>query len=274
MTYSLNSPLYSGPHPVSRAIAIADDPCDVVEEAIPALVIGDLSDTDQRVIDEHCDECGSCSELKQAWTSGLQPRDLPGENAIPEPAQALGLQTGHFGLMESPVGDLLMVVTDHGVADVSYLARHSREDRFAELERRGIIATERPARVSDVRSQLDEYFAETRTRFSLPIDLQGVSSFTRRVLEATHDVPFGDIRTYKGIATAIGKPSASRAVGNALGRNPIPVIVPCHRVVRADGSMGRYTGGADIKRVLLDLEGVSFDATGSERRQPGIPGLT
>ncbi|MEA2584044.1 MAG: methylated-DNA-[protein]-cysteine S-methyltransferase, partial [Thermomicrobiales bacterium] len=84
----------------------------------------------------------------------------------------------------------------------------------------------------------------------------GVSPFTRSVLTATAEVPYGRLSTYRDIAQQVGRPSATRAVGNALGRNPIPVIVPCHRIVRSDASLGGYTGGLEIKERLLSLEGV------------------
>ena len=271
MTFSSNHQHPNTEGCVSTALAAADDPCEVVEEAIPALVIGDLSHSDEESIATHCESCRECAETLSTWETGLAEPDRPSEAAPPEPARAIGLHAGHYGLMESPVGDLLIVVTEDGVADVSYLASRDREERFAELEARGILATERSPVVEPVREQLREYFDAKRTTFSLPVDLYGLTPFTRNVLEATTDVPFGHVRTYQSIASAIGKPGASRAVGNALGRNPVPVIVPCHRVVRADGSMGWYTGGAHIKEALLGIEGVAFPAKGSA--QPGLPGI-
>ncbi len=112
--------------------------------------------------------------------------------------------------------------------------------------------------VSNAARQLHEYFGGHRERFDLPLDFTGVSPFTRTVLEATTEVPFGRLDTYRGIASRVGKPSATRAVGNALGRNPIPVVVPCHRIVRSDASLGGYTGGLQIKQRLLALEGVTL----------------
>lgn len=273
MTLSSNSQHPEPGGPVSTAIATAEDPCEVVEEAIPALVIGDLCLPDVSAVESHCAKCADCNDMRTAWEAGLSEPELPSEISIPEPAHALGMRIGHYGLMESPVGDLLIVVTDDGVADVSYLASHDREERFAELEERGILATERSPLVEPVRDQLREYFDEKRTTFTLPVDFYGVTPFTRSVLEATSTVPFGQVRTYQGIASTIGKPTASRAVGNALGRNPIPVIVPCHRVIRSDGTMGWYTGGSHIKEVLLGIEGLAFPVKGQSGRQPGLPGM-
>jgi methylated-DNA-[protein]-cysteine S-methyltransferase len=271
MTLSINHQHPETLDPVCAALKTADDPCEVVEEAIPAMVIGDLTRTDEHAVVEHCQECRSCAEQLGTWQEGLAEVPPPSEAAPPEPAPAIGLPQGHYGLMESPVGDLLLVVTDDGVAEIGYLANHSKDEEFAELEDRGILACERSAKVEPVREQLREYFAHKRHTFTLPVDLGGVTPFTRTVLEATSNVPFGHVLTYQGIAAAIGQPKASRAVGNALGRNPVPVIVPCHRVVRSDGSMGWYTGGAHIKEALLDIEGVTFASP--HRAQPVLPGL-
>lgn len=258
---------------IGAAIAEAADPCEVVEEAIPALVVGDLTQADESAIAAHVQMCRSCSELLtscETCMDALEPPDCPDATA-PDCTITLGLRRGRYGLMDSPLGDLMIVVTEDGVADIGYLVNHSRDEIFAELEDRGILATEGSSPVEPVRDQLREYFAHRRMDFTLPVDLFGVSPFTRDVLRATADVPFGEVRTYQGIASAIGRPSASRAVGNALGRNPVPVIVPCHRVVRSDGSMGWYTGGPHIKERLLDIEGVRFAA--ALQAQPALPGL-
>lgn len=268
MTHPVDSHVSAQPGTVCTALETADDPCEVVEEALPAMVIGDLTTEDEHAIEEHCVECRDCADIRSTWETGLAEPQPPPDLLSLSPARALGLHEGHYGLMESPVGDLLIVVTDDGVADISYLAHRDREERFAELEERGILATERSPVIEPVREQLREYFGHQRTDFSLPVDFVGLTPFTRQVLEATSHVPFGHVRTYRGIAEEIGKPKASRAVGNALGRNPVPVIVPCHRVVRADGSMGWYTGGPHIKEKLLDIEGVHF-----QKAQTGLPGF-
>jgi methylated-DNA-[protein]-cysteine S-methyltransferase len=271
MTLSFNHQHAHPQTPVCAALADCDDPCEVVEEAIPVMVIGDLERPDEAAIVSHCAYCRSCADQLATWETGLAEPPPPAVEERPVPARALGLKAAHYGLMESPVGDLLIVVTDDGVADVSYLANRDREELFSELEERGILASERASDVVPVREQLEEYFGHHRTTFSLPVDLTGLTPFTQQVLKATSHVPFGQVSTYQGIASAIGRPSATRAVGNALGRNPVPVIVPCHRVVRSDGSMGWYTGGAHIKERLLDIEGVRFAA--AHRAQPALPGL-
>ena len=110
-------------------------------------------------------------------------------------------------------------------------------------------------RLGPAEEQLTEYFGRRRPRFDLFVDLTGLGDFQRAVLDAASGLEFGETVTYTEIARRIGRPKASRAVGNALGRNPIPIIVPCHRVVRTDRTLGGYTGGLRYKRALLDIEG-------------------
>jgi len=117
---------------------------------------------------------------------------------------------------------------------------------------------EAPARLSGVRRDLDEYFAGRRRGFQTPIDWSLTSGFGRRVLRATFAIPFGGVSTYREIAAAAGSPNGSRAAGNALGHNPIPIVVPCHRVLRTGGGLGGYTGGVDRKERLLHIEGVQL----------------
>jgi len=104
------------------------------------------------------------------------------------------------------------------------------------------------------RQELFDYLRGRRAFFSVPVDFSGVRPFQRKVLELTHRIPFGETRTYSWIARAIGHPDARRAVGTALGRNPVPIIVPCHRVLRSDGGLGGYAFGLDMKSRLLGLE--------------------
>ena len=104
--------------------------------------------------------------------------------------------------------------------------------------------------------QLDEYFEGRLKRFRLPIDLRSITPFHRKVLDATAKIPFGRVLSYGEVARDIGQPTASRAVGNALGKNPIPIVIPCHRVIAAGGQLGGYTGGLRIKRALMRIEGI------------------
>ncbi len=137
---------------------------------------------------------------------------------------------------------------------------------------------EHPAATDEVRRQLDEYFAGDRTRFELKLDRRLMRGIARDVLAATARVPFGRTTTYGALAERIGRPRASRAVGNALGSNPIPIVVPCHRVLRAGGDVGGYAGGPSRKRRLLTLEGslparamlAALDGRWGEHRVSGV----
>ena len=156
--------------------------------------------------------------------------------------------------VDSPVGELLLAVTPRGLLHVGF----ANEDR--ELEMRRIAQTISPRLVravhaaDEVRRELEEYFAGRRTAFSLRLDRRLMSSFAREVLAATSKVPFGSVATYGEIATRIQRPGAARAVGAALGSNPIPIVVPCHRVVGAGGALTGYGGGLERKTYLLQLE--------------------
>jgi methylated-DNA-[protein]-cysteine S-methyltransferase len=111
-----------------------------------------------------------------------------------------------------------------------------------------------PARLDGAARELDEYFTGNRTRFDLPLDLRLTGGFRREVIEHLSEIGYGHRESYAAVAAAIGHPRAVRAVGSACARNPLPLVIPCHRVIRADGSIGQYVGGADAKKTLLTLE--------------------
>jgi len=250
------------PSLLERACSPDCDPCDLAEEAMPGLVVGDLTPPEESWLEEHVAHCGSCARMLDSFSECSSRLDAvldppPVRTAAPPSAAALlGLHEGRYGFMDTPVGPVLIVVTDRGVAEISYLAHTPTPDAIREIEQRGILVHERQQAVREVVDQLNQYIDGRLKVFHLPVDLYGVTDFTKQVLAATSRVPYGSCRTYGEIARAIGSPGASRAVGNALGRNPIPVVIPCHRIIRSDGSMGWYTGGPDIKRKLLDIEGV------------------
>jgi methylated-DNA-[protein]-cysteine S-methyltransferase len=154
------------------------------------------------------------------------------------------------------VGPLWVAVTDHGLAAVTF---GGREGEFAGWIARRLRSTaiRSAERTAAARRELDEYLAGRRTAFSLPVDLRHVTPFQRRVLEAARSVPRGHVVTYGDIGRRIGRPGAARAVGQALGSNPVPIVVPCHRVLASDGSLRGYSGrgGLRTKRRLLELEG-------------------
>ena len=173
------------------------------------------------------------------------------------PAAAdLGLLDVAYATLESPVGRLLLAATPRGLVRLAYLDSDEQEDAVLEqLARRvspRIVSFSR--RLDEPRRELDQYFAGARSRFDVALDWQLTRGFGRRVLEATARVPFGSSTTYKQVAASAGSPRGSRAAGNALGANPIPIIVPCHRVLHSTGGLGGYTGGLERKRLLLAIE--------------------
>jgi methylated-DNA-[protein]-cysteine S-methyltransferase len=171
-------------------------------------------------------------------------------------ARALGLTDVSYAFEPSPVGDLLVAVTPRGLIRIAYNAEEYGDDVLAELARRiSPRVVEAPAALDAVRRELDEYFAGERTRFDIPVDWRLHDGFSRRVLKATARIPFGKLLTYGEVAAKAGSPRGSRAAGNALGSNRIPIVVPCHRVVRSGGKLGGYAGGVERKEYLLQLEG-------------------
>ena len=184
-------------------------------------------------------------------------RELYGGRAAERPSDATAI---HYTSLAAPIGRVLVAVGDAGLVRVRF--RQSETAFVSELRRElGVRAVRSPAQTAEVVAQLKAYFAGRRRRFDVPVDLSHVTPFVRRVLTATMQVPAGDLVSYGDIARRIGQPRASRAVGQALGRNPIPIVIPCHRVIAAGGRIGGYTGGLAVKRRLMRLEGV-LAATG------------
>ena len=170
-------------------------------------------------------------------------------------AAAAGLLDVAYATLDSPVGELLLAVTPRGLVRLAYLD-DGIDEPLEDLARRispRVIASAR--KLDEPRRELDEYFAGHRRAFELAIDWRLSRGFGRRVLEATARIPFGTLSTYGRVAAEAGSPRGSRATGNALGTNPLPIVVPCHRVVRAGGAIGGYTGGLARKRTLLAVEG-------------------
>lgn len=154
--------------------------------------------------------------------------------------------------IDSPIGTLLIAVSEAGLCEITFTPDEQhlldRLDPLAHVERDR-------TKVAKARRELEEYFTGKRTVFDLPIDWSRIKPFQRAVLQAALAIPIGTVLTYQQVAQAIGKPKASRAVGQALARNPIPIVLPCHRVLGSDGSLHGYAGGLERKRILLELEG-------------------
>jgi methylated-DNA-[protein]-cysteine S-methyltransferase len=170
-------------------------------------------------------------------------------------AAGRGLLDVAVGEVDSPIGRLLVAVTPRGLARVAF-EDEDRDRVLAELASRlSPRILESAAVTDDARRELEEFFAGERTRFGVKVDRRLIQGIARDVLRATSKIPYGELSTYGGVAKQIGRPSAARAVGRALGSNPIPVVIPCHRVIGAGGALTGYAGGLDRKVALLELEG-------------------
>jgi methylated-DNA-[protein]-cysteine S-methyltransferase len=169
-------------------------------------------------------------------------------------AQRDGILDVAYRIVDSPVGALLLAATEQGLIRVAY----AREDHDAVLAALGARVSPRilnaPGRLEVAARQLGEYFAGRRRAFDLPLDWRLSAGFRRTVLSHLPEIGYGHTASYAAVAQLAGNPAAVRAVGTACATNPLPVVVPCHRVVRSDGGIGGYLGGTDAKRTLLTLE--------------------
>lgn len=173
---------------------------------------------------------------------------------LAERAEDVGILDVAWENVASPFGDLVVCATAQGVVRVVLPA----EDADAALQAVSETVSPRvlrsPRRTDLARRQLSEYFDGSRTAFDVPVDWRLATGFRRQALDAIAAVPYGRTATYRQIAEAAGNPAAVRAAGSACAHNPVPVIVPCHRVIRSGGGLGGYLGGLDLKRALLSLE--------------------
>jgi methylated-DNA-[protein]-cysteine S-methyltransferase len=175
-----------------------------------------------------------------------------------ERAAGEGLVDIAYGWIDTPLGRLLVAATDDGVLRLGF-AHESIDKTLADLARKvSPRILEDDARLEKTRRQLGEYFEGRRKSFDMPLDRRLIHGFHRQVLDVTERIPYGSVSTYKKVAEKAGSPRASRAAGNALGSNPIPIIIPCHRVVATGRGLGGYGGGLDKKQLLLDLEGATL----------------
>jgi methylated-DNA-[protein]-cysteine S-methyltransferase len=172
-----------------------------------------------------------------------------------ERAAAEGLLDVAYDLVDTPLGALLVAVTDRGVCRIGFDPEPERE--LEPLARDfGLRVLRAPKAVDESRRELTEYFSGSRTRFELPLDLRVAAEFRLRVMHELARVPYGSVTTYGALAAKAGRPAAARAVGTIMNRNPVPIVLPCHRVVGASGSLVGYGGGLERKEQLLRLEGV------------------
>jgi methylated-DNA-[protein]-cysteine S-methyltransferase len=186
----------------------------------------------------------------------------PGQEAherLAAQAVSEGLVDVGYGTVDSPLGELTVAATPRGLVRIAYPSNdpdYVLEELAARVSPRVLEA---PAYIDEVRRELDEYFEGRRKRFDLPLDWTLTRGFYRRVLQQTARIGYGEVSTYAEMAARSGSPRAVRAAGSALGSNPMPVVVPCHRVLRTGGGLGGYGGGLDKKEFLLGLEGALQD---------------
>lgn len=254
------------------------DTCKIVCMVAPAIPLGDLSAQDASWVAAHLATCAGCEdELRTArlldrllsQRGGLAVRGGVLSTRGTEPLTVARqpnrdvLNRATVWTCETPVGTLFLAASNRGVCEVSFAATTKLQTILASLSARGFVPEViGPDALSGdllaISQTVQSYLAGTRRSLGLPVDLSSVSPFTRIVLDAATTIPFGQVETYGTIASRIGKPGASRAVGNALGRNPVPLIIPCHRVVRSDLTAGGFVGGTAVKQRLLKLEGAAF----------------
>ncbi len=179
-------------------------------------------------------------------------------SAVPDltaPAAEAGLLDVAYATLDGPLGHLLLAATPAGLLRIAYSEPDGDDSVLAELAERvspRVLAA--PRRLDRARRELEEYLAGRRREFGLDLDLRLMTAFAQRVLVAAQAIPYGATRTYRQVSTAAGSPRGFRAAGNALGSNPLPIVLPCHRVLPSAGGLGGYAGGAERKRALLAIE--------------------
>lgn len=200
--------------------------------------------TDKQVIDR----------VSQGFSSTAFDTDGKLHGRLAALAEQEGILDVSYCTLDSPVGPLLLAATAEGLVRVAF----SREDHGSVLASLARDVSPRilrtPRRLDEAARQLEEYFARKRRAFTVRIDLRLARGFRRSVLLHLRDIPYGETESYTLVAKAAGNPSAIRAAASACSHNPLPLVVPCHRVVRSDGTPGDYRGGPDAKRALLEME--------------------
>jgi methylated-DNA-[protein]-cysteine S-methyltransferase len=192
--------------------------------------------------------------LREAAKSNSAGGDVLAEEFIRR-AEHEGLLDVAYTEIDSPVGKLMVAATPRGLVRITFPVEKPETVLEQLASRVSPRILESPARLDDVRRELDRYFEGRLQRFDLPLDWQLTRGFYRKVLRATARIPYGQTRSYSEMANKAGSPRAVRATGTALGSNPLPIIVPCHRVLRSGGALGGYGGGLEVKQALLELEG-------------------
>jgi methylated-DNA-[protein]-cysteine S-methyltransferase len=172
-------------------------------------------------------------------------------------AEREGILDVAYRTVDSPVGSLLLAATGTGLVRVAYASEGHDAVLQALADRISPRVLSAPGRLDAAARELDEYFAGRRRTFDLPLDWRLTAGFRRQVLGRLPEVGYGRTASYAAIAQLAGNPKAIRAAATACATNPLPVVIPCHRVIRSDGRVGQYLGGQEAKRTLLDLEGLT-----------------
>ena len=193
------------------------------------------------------------SDLRRAFPG--DPGDLPRLRArLAAAAQRDGILDVAYRTIDSPVGPLLLAATEAGLVRIAYASEDHGAVLQALADRISPRVLNAPARVDGAARELDEYFAGQRRSFDLPLDWRLSAGFRRAVLSHLSEIGYGQTASYAAVATLAGNPKAVRAAASACATNPLPLVVPCHRVIYSDGRIGRYLGGPEAKRALLLLE--------------------
>jgi methylated-DNA-[protein]-cysteine S-methyltransferase len=193
------------------------------------------------------------SDLRLAFPG--DPGDLPRLRArLAVAAQRDGILDVAYRTIDSPVGPLLLAATEAGLVRIAYASEDHDAVLQALADRISPRVLNAPARLDGAARELDEYFAGQRRGFELPLDWQLSGGFRRAVLSHLGEIGYGQTASYAAVAALAGNPKAVRAAASACATNPLPLVVPCHRVIYSDGRMGRYLGGPEAKRALLLLE--------------------
>ena len=253
----------------------ANPTCREIERDLVAMAAGEAASGAARVVERHLARCRECRDeleryrVLESMVTDLRREPVPGADPALSRAELesrladIRARMVAYGIFSSPLGKILIARSELGIALVEYLnSEKAAVSYLAQLA--GGEVREDKAGVEMVYHELLEYLDRRRTRLDWPLDLRWAGSdFQRRVLAATADLPYGAVTSYAGIARRIGTPSAVRAVAQALRRNPVPIVIPCHRVIGNDGDLVGYAGNRiSLKRTLLSLEGVPVAARG------------
>jgi methylated-DNA-[protein]-cysteine S-methyltransferase len=238
------------------------------DEKFVAYVLGELPASQRSELERHSRVCPECRlrlssfrdagfTLEGMFTRSPRRREIaPASRILSAILAQLPEQKLYYDVVAfSGFGHVISAVTERGLCFVSFRQTPDEEHLRQWVEADFTVVRSQEV-LADVFKQLREYFDGRLTQFDIPVDLRFASDFTRKVLAETAKVKFGQVATYQDIARKIHRPAATRAVGNALGRNPVPIVVPCHRVVASGGGLGGFTGGLEYKRKLLRIEGI------------------